>query len=109
MAFIREHRALLDAPIYAEQPQLLYPLVRTALNGESMIAVYGSGFTAVLEDVKTTWLINAADPSGVVVEAPKALQAAVYDCMGQFVQDQPVAQGLTRLPIPLGGFAVIKN
>ncbi len=105
MDFIREHRALLAAPIHAEAPHMLYPIVRTKLNDESMIAVYAAGQTAILDEAVTTYLINAADPQGVIVEAAEIRRAVIYDCMGQPAGEQDIPVGLVRVQIPLGGYA----
>lgn len=107
MNFIRCHRALLAAPIRAESPQMLYPLVRTRLNAESAIAVYAANHTAVLDDAQTTYLINAADPQGVIVENAYACSAELYDCMGCSAGHQELAAGIGRIPLPLGGYAVL--
>ena len=109
MNFIRQHRALLAAPIHAESPQTLYPLVRTRLGEEAAVAVYQSGFTARLDDASLTWLINAADPNGVIADAPAACCAQIYDCCGQLQSTREVPAGLCRLPIPLGGFAEVER
>ena len=107
MDFIRDHRSLLAAPIQAEQPQQLYPLVRTEQDGESVIAVYAAGHTAVLGDCPAVFLINASDPRGVIAEAPGSFHAVFFDCMGQQVTEGEFAAGLHRLPIPLGGYAYL--
>ena len=104
MDFIRKHRQLLAAPIRAESPHQLYPLVRTRCEAESMIAVYEAGYAAELDDAETTWVINAADPRGVIVDAPAACQAELFDCMGQFISKQEAVPGLQRLSVPLGGY-----
>lgn len=108
MDFIRRHRALLAAPIEAEAPQMLYPLVRTRLGDESAVGVYQAGFAAKLEKVPTTYLVNAADSSGVVAELPAAVQASVYDCMGEKQFEQELPAGLCRIAIPLGGYAHVE-
>lgn len=105
MDFIRSHRSLLAAPIQAELPQQLYPLVRTEKDDESVIAVYAAGHTAVLSSVPVTFLINAADPRGVVAEASSAFRAVFFDCMGKQTGEGSFEAGLHRLPIPLGGYA----
>ena len=109
MDFIRRHRSLLAAPIRAEMPQMLYPIVRTKLGEESMIAVYAASQAAVLDEASTTYLINAADPHGVIVDAPKACLAVIFDCLGQETARQQISPGLARLPIPLGGFAKLSQ
>jgi len=107
MDFVRSHRALLAAPIHAEAPHMLYPLVRTSLGREAAVAVYQAGFAAKVESGLITYLINAADPDGVITEVDSACQAVIYDCMGQMQHTQTLPAGISRLPIPLGGYAQI--
>lgn len=109
MNFIRLHRELLAAPVYAEAPHQLYPLVRTRLGDESMIALYEDGHAVLLDDADTCYLINAAAKNGVIAEAPHSMNARVFDCMGQPVSEQRVSSGLQRLMIPLGGYAVLNR
>lgn len=104
MDFIREHRELLAAPIRGEAPQQLYPVVRTRLGDEAMIAVYEAGHVAEVEDAPVTFLVNAADSRGVIVDAPRACKAVLYDCMGQETERRAIAAGLQRLPVKLGGY-----
>ena len=105
MQFIREHRQLLAAPIRAESPHQLYPLVRARCGNEAIIAVYEAGHVAEMDDAETVWIINAADPPGIIVDAPFACHAALFDCMGESAGWQPTEPGLQRLSVPLGGYA----
>ena len=107
--FIRTHRALLAAPIRAEAPHILYPFVRTGLGEEAMIGVYAPGYAAELDDASTTWLINAADPQGVIVDTAEARRACIFDCMGQLLKEQELIPGLSRIQIPLGGYARLEK
>lgn len=109
MNFIRTHRALLAASIRAEAPQQLYPVVRTRLAQESMIALYEPGHAVQLDDAAVTYLVNAAETGGVIVESTECRNAAVFDCMGQSVGEQSVCGGLQRLAIPLGGYAILSR
>ena len=107
MNFIRQHRELLAAPIHAEAPHQLYPVVHTRLGSESMIALYEPGRAVQLDDAGIIYLVNAAEPDSVIVESAANRKAAVFDCMGQYLREQTVACGLQRLFIPLGGYAVL--
>ncbi len=109
MDFIRTRRALLAAPIRAEAPHMLYPVVRTRLGEEAMIGVYAHGYAAELDDASTTWLINAADPQGVIVDTAEARRACIFDCMGQLLKEQELIPGLSRIQIPLGGYARLEK
>ncbi len=109
MDFIRKHSKLLAAPIRADAPQQLYPVVRTRLADEEAIAVYDAERSVALEDVKTTWLINAGDAHGVVAETVRSAEITIYNCLGQMIERLETAAGLRRIPVPLGGFALIRQ
>ena len=105
MDFIRTHRDLLAAPVRAESPQMLYPVVKSRLGDEAVIALYQPGHAVALEDAAVLYLVNAAETNGVIAEASVSCTAFIFDCMGQPVCEQIVQSGLHRLPIPLGGYA----
>ena len=107
MAFIRKHSELLAAPIRAESPQQLYPVVRTRLKDEAVAAVYQAGCSVTLDDAQTTYLINAGDPDGIVAEMRTQADISIFDCMGQKIGHMAYPAGLQRLPVPLGGYAEI--
>ena len=105
MKFMHEHRELLAAPICAELPQMLYPIVRTRLGAESAVAVYAPGQAVVLDDAAVTYLVNAADRQDVIVRSTDTRRAEIFNCLGETVAHCEVAQGIAVLPIPLGGYA----
>ncbi len=107
MQFMHEHRKLLAAPIRADLPQMLYPIIRTRLEDEAAIAVYAPGQAVELDDANTTYLVNAADKQGVIVRSADARKAEVYDCCGEWLQRCDLSAGLAMLDIPLGGYAKI--
>lgn len=107
MDFIRTHRALLAAPICAESPQQLYPVVRTRLGEESVIALYEPGHVVQLDDAAVCYLVNAGEQSGVVIESLQPMKADVFNCLGQPVAEQKVQGGLQRLQVPFGGYALL--
>lgn len=109
MDFIRKHSQLLAAPIHAELPQQLYPVVRTRLEKEEAAAVYAAGHSVLLSDAETIYLINAGDAKGVITEAVSEAEITIHNCLGQKIHSAAITPGLTRLPIPLGGFAVIQK
>ena len=103
MDFMREHRALLAAPIRAESPQQLWPVVSTTLGDESVIAVYEPGH-AVTPGTGVCWLINASGADSVILDLPAACSAEICDCLGQTVASTECSAGLRRLSIPPAGF-----
>ncbi|MBQ8955166.1 MAG: alpha-galactosidase, partial [Clostridia bacterium] len=66
--FMRRHRELLRAPLEAQAPQNLYPVVTAQKDGEAVIALYDGGRIVDLPpDARTLWLLNAAPDTRVVL------------------------------------------
>ena len=109
----RERELLQDAPIYAEAPQLLYPLARTEKDGRSVIAVYEKGHSVRINPaIDEMYIINANSGAAVIMEfaAYAGYEAAVYDCTGEKTAEGRLeASPITRLPVPEAGFIHLKK
>ena len=111
MDFAKQHRALLAAPMEVMSPQHLYPLVRTALDGEEALAVYDQ-VVVPLHTQSTTYLMNAAAREETVLRPDQhcAMTACVYNCMGELLGETVLdAAVLWEVCIPVGGYAVLKK
>ena len=110
--FMKEHQALLlDAPVYGEAPQMLYPLVRTKDGDEEMIAVYEGKHIAALKNVKKHYLVNATHNSYLLVENEDAsvVTAVAYNTMGEKVYEKEIEliSGIQKLSVPESGLLVL--
>ena len=101
-----EHRGLLAAPIEAESPQNLYPIVRTRTDTEEAIAVYDR-HVALLSGAQTTYVFNATADGWLAVKSACECEAQTFDCLGRPFRTQKIAAGLSELVVPVGGYARI--
>lgn len=85
----REKELLLEAPLYADAPQLLYPLVRTKKEGRAVIAVYAQAHVVTLDDdCREVFLLNANRGTSLALRGTSSLvwQADICDCTGDLQQ-----------------------
>lgn len=110
--FFIDHQALLRAPMEVESPEMLYPLVRTRLESEEAVAVYGVNHVATLSDAAKTWLFNATGENALIVRVNDdcVRSATIYNCLGEQVAKAELSTaGLHSIDIPTAGFAVIEK
>ena len=85
----REKELLLEAPLYADVPQLLYPLVRTKKERRAVIAVYAQAHVVTLDDdCREVFLLNANRGTSLALRGTSSLtwQADISDCTGDLQQ-----------------------
>ena len=85
----REKELLLEAPLYADVPQLLYPLVRTKKERRAVIAVYAQAHVVTLaDDCSEVFLLNANRGTSLALRGTSSLtwQADISDCTGDLQQ-----------------------
>lgn len=108
--FIIDHQALLRAAMEVEAPEMLYPLVRTRLNDEEAVAVYGVNHVATLSDAKITYLFNATGEAELTLRVNDGCvrAAKVYNCMGELIAEIELsAAKLQTLDVPVAGYVCI--
>ena len=100
----REHELLVDTPICAECPQMLYPVVRAQKNGRAIIACYEKGYLVeVPEGLREVTLVSANAGRELLARFPESAQwkAVVRDCTGEIVREETLfLDGLVSLPVP---------
>ena len=88
--FMRQEKELLQkAPLYADAPQLLYPLVRTKKERRAVIAVYAQAHVVTLdEDCREVLLLNANRGTSLTLRGTSFLvwQADICDCTSDLRQ-----------------------
>ena len=110
MAFMARHRQLLQAPIFAQAPHMLYPLVRTRLGEEEAVAVYERDKVIEPARVKCSYLFNATSDDALFLRCGEGdrWDAKVCSCLGEEEGTLALAgEGIVRLPVPPGGFALL--
>ena len=109
--FMEENSDILqNAPIYAESPQMLYPVVKTKRDGRAVIASYAPGqVVAVDGDITEAYVLNANSGKSLIMETACAYEAEVFDCMGEKQGDIVIGEGLVKADVPAAGFLKIKR
>ena len=111
--FMKEHQTLLlDAPIYGEAPQLLYPLVRAKTDQEEMIAVYEEKYVATLSEADTHYLVNATHDDGLWIEwegEESVAHAIAYNTLGETAYEKEwiLTHGIQKIEVPESGLLVL--
>ena len=107
MDFCRKHcRTLQFGRLRPEHPESSYPAVTSESDDESITVIYGSDRIVRLNSVHRHIVINASHAEGLVVESANPCNAVLYNTFGEKTGRMEIAPGLTRIPVPLSGFAV---
>lgn len=111
--FMNAHTDLLQcAPIYAEDPQLLYPVVSAQKDGRAAIACYASNRVLNLPDADEILLFNATCCDHLVVcdDRVRTWTLTVRNCCGDVVRTEVIhPDGFAKLSIPVSGMAELKK
>ncbi len=104
----RENHLLTQVPIYAEAPQMLYPVVSALDNGRGVIADYLSGYVAKLPASKLNecYIINANSGSTLIVDADENAEwkIEVMNPLGEIVRVESVKlSGICAIGVPAYG------
>ncbi len=111
MNLMTRKRDLLRAPLQAEAPHMLYPVVRTRLEDEEAVAVYESSKLITPADVHFSYLFNATGCSELLLRGDNhACRWEAFDCMGQKAAQGDCAEGaFITLPVPSGGYVLLER
>jgi len=106
-----ELELLQNAPIYAESPQMLYPVVFTKKDGREIIASYApSQVVKVDPSVNDAYVLNANSGKQLVLDALGKWQAEIYNCMGENVGSTAVEGApFIVIDVPEAGFVRMKR
>ena len=106
--FMKEHSDLLQsAPIRAEAPQLLYPVVRTQRDGKSIVACYDANYIVDIPGTaQEVFLVNAGERPGLTVRSEAAgWHIERFDCAGKPVGSEDAAPAaLCAVEVPVSGY-----
>lgn len=109
-----ERRLLVNTPISAECPQMLYPVVRAEADGRSVIACYEKNYLVEVPASRLSdmHLVNANAGREMLLrfDAPAQWKAVVRDCTGQIVREETLSlSGLCCLPVPECGLVRLEK
>lgn len=109
--FSQKHRnTLLRSEFRPYHPESIYPVIEAIAPDERIIAVYDDTSVATVADAtRPAYIINGSGSASIVVENPTKPKAiAVFDTYGNKVAAPKPTAGISRLPIPLAGYALVE-
>ena len=111
LSFMKEHKdLLLEGKLEAFEPHLTYTWAKSTLGDECALGVYAIDKCVRPEPVDTIYLANGCSGNRVLVELEGDYDVKVVDCRGRVQsQGRQTFSGITVLPIPSGGLAVLKK
>lgn len=106
-----EIELLQNAPIHAESPQMLYPVVYTRKDERSIIVCYSAGHVVTVEDgVRDAYVINACSGKYMALDVEGEWNAEIFDCTGEYIRTERVEGGApVKLSVPEAGFARLRR
>jgi len=100
----REHALLVDTPIYAECPQMLYPVVRAQKDGRAVLACYERNYLVEIPaGLREVILVSANAGRELLARFSESAQwnAVVRSCTGDVVREETLhLDGVVSLPVP---------
>lgn len=80
------------------------------VDNECAVGVYSIDKCVRPDEVDTIYIANGCTATRVLVELGGSYQAQVFDCFGSVVEENLVVpSGITAIPVPVGGLAVLKK
>ena len=106
LALMAQLQAVRMAPLRAESPHLLYPLVRARKDETEAIVCYDANQVVHLSDAVRTYVFNATGVEKLLMHGANASYTS-YDCRGAETGKGMLAQPYSEACIPAGGYAVV--
>ena len=108
--FMKEKQTvLLDGKLRVFDPHFCYTWAESSTDTECIAAVYAPDKCISPEERDTVCIANGTESDRVLVELRGEYHAVVLNCCGETAEEMPVSAGLSVLPIPSGGMAVLKR
>ena len=108
LALMEQLQAVRMAPLRAEAPHLLYPLVRARKDETEAIVCYDANQVVHLSDAERTYVFNATGAEKLLLHSVNASYTA-YDCLGAETGKGMLTQPYSEVCIPAGGYAVVTS
>jgi len=109
--FMKTHReVLLEGTLRSYEPHLFYTWAQSTLGDTCIAAVYAGNTCITPENTKTLYLANGTMEDRILCQMDRPYRAQILNCCGETVAvlDQTDA-GLTVIPVPSGGLAVLTS
>lgn len=106
--WIENKEVLLDGKITAENPENGYSLIKSQLGKEAVITAYSKNDIDISSLVKGK-IINASGSNYIIVTIDKPVKFTVFDCMGNTVSIDKLANGIFKLFVPECGIIIFER
>ena len=109
--FLADNTDILQlAPIYAEQPQNLYPVVYTVSGGRSVVACYSADhIVSVPGTADDIYVLNANSGDRLAMRLMGEFDAAIYDCTGEKQGEMILADPFSCIRVSPAGFVHLRR
>ncbi|MBR6790109.1 MAG: alpha-galactosidase [Oscillospiraceae bacterium] len=109
--FVKDHRQLLlESPLEVYEPHLLYTWAKAASDSESIAVAYAADKCLVPDVRRIIYLVNGAMSDRILCELEGRYALHILDCCGdEIAHEEKILTGITALPVPAGGLAVLEK
>jgi len=109
MRFCSEHRKTLqEGMLRPEHPELSYPLVSASREGETITAVYLTGWL-MRRNPGVHIMVNATHTAELLIETETACRVRCLDVFGEFAGETVMNAGINRISVPPSGMAIMAD
>lgn len=108
--FSQKHRStLLHGEFRPYHPEACYPLLEAESRDERIITAYQEGLAVSAGPAdRDVYIINSTGAEGLVIDLQKKPRSCrIYDTFGELVCSPRPKAGLSRIPVPESGYAVL--
>ena len=100
--WINNKEILLDCKLTANNPENLYSLIKSELDGKAVITAYSQSDVDIT-GLKSGSIINATGGNRIIISTDTEIVYSVYDCMGNLITENEKTIGIKKLFVPKSG------
>ena len=107
--FLKGHKQLLlEGRLEAFEPHLTYTWAKSTLDNACAVGVYGIDKCVRPDPVDTVYIANGCTGERVLLELAGTYRVRILNCRGHEVfSGEKAFEGITSLPVPSGGLAIL--
>ena len=100
--WINNKEILLDGKLTANNPENLYSLIKSELDGKAVITAYSQSDVDIT-GLKSGSIVNATGENRIIISTDTETVYSVYDCMGNLITENEKTIGIKKLFVPKSG------
>ena len=100
--WINNKEILLDGELTANNPENLYSLIKSELDGKAVITAYSQSDVDIT-GLKSGSIVNATGENRIIISTDTETVYSVYDCMGNLITENEKTIGIKKLFVPKSG------